>query len=459
MFNVRDYGAVGDRQHNDTRAIQKAIETCSRAGGGTVYFPAGDYLSGMLRLPSYVTLHLDAGATLWASTDPRDYEKQYDYENSGGLLVGALILAEDAKHVALVGEGVIHGQGTADFGARWGVPQHPSFRTGLCLFKNSHHVTIQGLTMLYSDAWTVHFQRCETVFVDRVTILNNPRRLNSDGIDPNSCQNVHISNCHIVSGDDCIALKTTEPYPCENIVVTNCTLETTCTAVKLGTESFGDFRNIHFSNCTISNSPVGIGIYMKDGATVEQVTFSNLSIHASTRCQGQSVVPIFIDIEKRGPDSCISTIQDIIFRDIHINSNSGILIQGMPESPIEDLIMQNVTLRVDEAADYAERCKPKGSRRTMLNDSDTMYARSPSYLVLAHVRGLMLDNIRVLIAEDAFQKHPRSAIYGYNLEDGLLRTIVRQPDATEKRPAIIVLQDCRRMSVLDSQNVAERSAA
>lgn len=447
MFNVRDYGAVGDRLHNDGKAIQAAIEACSRAGGGTVYFPAGDYLSGTLRLCSNVTLYLDNGATLWASTDPRDYEGQYDYENSGGLLVGALLVAQEVEHVALIGPGTIHGQGTADFGARWGVPQHPSFRTGICLFENCHHVAIRGLNILYSDAWTVHLRRCETVFIDGVTILNNLRRTNSDGIDPNSCQNVHISNCHIVSGDDCIVLKTTEPYPCENVVVTNCTLETTCTAVKLGTESFGDFRNIHFSNCVINNSPVGIGIFVKDGATVERATFSNFSIHTPIMLQERSIVPIFLDIEKRGPGSRVGKIRDIVFRDMHIQSSSGILVQGMSEAPIENVTMQNVTLRVDEAADYAERCKPKGSRRTIPNESDTLYARSPSYLTFAYVSGLTLDNIHVLIAEEAFKKYPRSAVWGHKLENGVLRAIVRQPGGDEESPPFIALQDCHHMNI------------
>jgi len=449
VFNVRDFGAAGDRQQNDRTAIQTAIDACSRAGGGTVCVPAGDYLSGTLRLQSHVTLHLGAGARLWASTDPHDYDSQHDYESSGGLLVGTLIVAEDAEHVAVEGGGTIHGQGVADLGARWGVPDRPSFRTGICLFQGCRHVVIRDITILYSDAWTVHLQRCETVFVDGVTIFNNRHRLNSDGIDPNSCRDVHIANCHIVTGDDCIVLKATEPHPCENIVVTNCTLETTCAAVKLGTESFGDFRDIHISNCTIRNSPVGIGLYVKDGATMERVTFSNLSIQTPADWQEHSVAPIFMDIEKRCADSRIGAIRDVIFRDIHIHSESGILIQGMPEGPIENLTMQNITLRVDRAADYAARHKPKGSRRTMPHASDTSYARLPSYVTLAHVRGVMLDNIRVLIAAPAFREHERSAIYGYDLEDGVLRSIFRQPGEAAGQQPVIALHDSRRMLVTE----------
>jgi polygalacturonase len=266
MFSVRDFGAKGDKQSNDRAAIQAAVEACSKAGGGTVYFPAGDYLSGTIRLLSNVTLQLDAGATLWASTEPSDYEGR------------RLLVADEQEHISIVGSGTIHGQGTADYGSRWGVPDRPPFRTGVLLFQKCRHVAIRGVTILYSDSWAVHLKRCETVFIDGVTILNNIHRLNSDGIDPDSCRDVHISNCHIVAGDDCIVLKSTEPYSCENVVVTNCTLETTCTALKLGTESRGDFRDVHFSNCTIRDTPVGIGFYMKDGTTMERVTFSDISI-------------------------------------------------------------------------------------------------------------------------------------------------------------------------------------
>jgi hypothetical protein len=433
MLNVQEYGATGDRQTNDRAAIQAAIDACSQAGGGTVYLPAGDYLSGAIRLRSYVTLHLGAGATLWASTDPGDYEDQE---------TGRLLVADGAEHIAVVGQGVIHGQGTGDYGARWGVPQRPSFRTGICLFHGCRHVAIRGVTILYCDSWTLHLRRCETVFIDGVTILNNPRRLNSDGIDPNSCRDVHISNCHIVAGDDCIVLKSTEPYPCENIVVTNCTLETTCTAIKLGTESFGDFRDIHFSNCTIRNTRTGLGFYLKDGATMERVTFANMSVEAQD-------FPIFMDVERRYPDSRVGTIRDVTFKGIHVQSSSGALIQGMPESPIENLTMRDVTIRIDDPQDYAQRRKPKGSARNSPDDRDTLYARQPSYLTLAHVHGLTLDNVRVLISEEDFARYERSAISGHHLADGVLRAIHRQPVGKEGQPPIVNLHDCQNITVTD----------
>jgi hypothetical protein len=448
MFNIVEFGARNDPQFNSQAAIQAAIDACAQAGGGTVYVPPGNYLSGTVRLRSQVTLHLDAGATLWASTTRSDFPSPDDYEKGGRWVVGALLVAENEEHIGIEGDGVIHGQGTADYGARWGVPETLPFRRGIALIHNCRHVTIRGVTILFGDAWTVHLQRCENVFIDRVTILNNPRRLNSDGIDPNSCRNVHISNCHIIAGDDCIVLKSTEPYPCENILVTNCTLETTCAAIKIGTESFGDFRHLHFSNCTIRNTARGIGIYVKDGATVEQVTFSDISIETCDERPQADSFPIFIDIEKRAADSRTGRIRDITFRDIYIRTRSGILIQGMPSSPIENLTLQNVTCRIENPMDYSSRAKSRGGRRAGPGDErDTLYARQPAYLTLAHANGLVLDNISVLMSEEDWAKYERAAVYGCELQDGVISNVRRQPHGENEQIPAVVLEACRGMAL------------
>jgi len=432
MFNIKDFGAKGDKQTNDQAAIQLAVETCHKSGGGTVFIPSGNYLSGSIRLLSNVSLQLESGATLWASKNPEDYKVQK---------TNHLIYAEDAENISVTGSGIIHGQGTDDYGSWWGVPERPKFRTGVLLFHNCRNIAIRGVTILYSDAWTVHLRRCKGVFIDGVTIFNNIHRLNSDGIDPNSCQDVHISNCHVVAGDDCIVLKSTQPYPCENIVVTNCTLETTCAAIKLGTESQGDFRDIHFSNCTVRNTPVGIGFYMKDGTTMERVTFSNISIENCDPLKHQ-VFPIFMDIEKRHEDSKIGKIRDISFRDIFIRSGSGILIQGMPQSPIENLSLQNITMRVDWADDYEKRHKAVGGTRTTKDERDTLYARMSSYATLAYINGLTVENLRVLIENEAFQKYERSALCCHESRNVAIRNVYREPKEINKLP-IIDLHNCQ----------------
>lgn len=434
IYNVRDFGAKGDRQTPDHPAIQTAIDACAEVGGGTVLLPPGDYLSGTIQLRSNVTLNLSAGATLWASTDPTHYP---------GKSSGRLLTANDAEHIAIIGEGVINGQGTADYGARWGAPDKPAFRTGVLLFEQCRHVVIRDVTILYSDSWTVHLKRCDNVSIDGVTIFNNIHRLNSDGIDPNSCSNVRISNCHIVAGDDCIVLKSTESYPCQNVVVTNCTLESTATALKLGTESQGDFRDVHFSNCAIRDTRTGIGFYMKDGATMERITFSDISIQNNKGYPPHDIYPIFMDIEKRHADTKIGRIRDVIFHNIQIEGGSGILIQGVPESPIENLTLDTITLRAAWADDYKNRKKAIGGSRTFRDDRDTRFARLPSYLSLAFAQHVTVDNVRVIVEDDAYTQYPRSAFYGVELTDITLRSVFRnQPDREGNCP-MLSLQNCQ----------------
>ncbi|MBE3096352.1 MAG: glycoside hydrolase family 28 protein [Planctomycetes bacterium] len=433
VFNVRDYGAKGDKQADDQKAIQAAIDACAKAGGRTVRLPPGDYLSGTLHLRSHTMLYLDKGATLWASTDPAHYE---------GKTSGHLLVADNATDVGVYGQGTINGQGTADYGARWGAPDKPAFRTGILLFTQCRDVDIRGVTILYSDAWTLHLKRCENVTIEGVTIRNNPKRLNSDGIDPNSCKRVRISNCTIIAGDDCIVLKATEPYPCEDVVVTGCTLETTCAALKLGTESVGDFRDIRFENCTIRNSPVGLGFYLKDGATMERVTARNLKMEICDPSY-HDVAPLFMDIEKRNPDSKVGTIRDVTLENIDIRAGSGLLLQGMPESPIENLVLRNITLRVDRADDYATRKKPVGGRRTTRDERDTCFARLPSYAAVAHVKGLTIDGLRVLVSNEAMQAFPRSALAARGIEGGVVRGVCRETPEAAAGPPVMDLQDCR----------------
>ena len=432
-FNVRDHGAKGDGKANEQKAIQSAIDACARAGGGKVVLPPGDYLSGALRLASGVNLHLEHGATLWASTNRGDYTAGSERH---------FLVAVDVERVTLSGAGVINGQGTADYGERWGFPDKPAFRSGVLWFKNCRDVAVRDVTILNSDAWTLHFLRCENVVVEDVTIRNNYRRLNSDGIDPNSCRNVRIARCRIVAGDDCIVLKSTEPVPCENVTVTDCVLESAASALKLGTESHGDFRNIVCANCVISNSPTGIGLYLKDGATMENVVFSNIVIQACV-VTNRSITPVFLDIERRHADSKVGRIRDVRFERLDITSDWGILAQGMPESPMERLTFKEVRFRVPQGADYSTRRKPVGGNRTTRDERDTVFARLPSYFTVAHAQDLRVENVSVEIAESAFRQFPRSAFCGRFLEGGNLLNVSRVHDESAGSVPVLDLQNCR----------------
>ena len=440
IWNVRDFGAQGGRKGNDSPAIQRAINACSAEGGGMVYVPAGDYLCGGLQLRSHVSLYLEAGATLWVSPKKEDYE-----------VGNRFLYAEDETNITIEGRGMIHGTGQEDLQRKKGDDKpKPEFRVGILRFFRCQNVMIKDITVRYSDSWTFDLEFCEKVYITGVSILNNYYRVNADGIDPVSCKNVHISNCYIIAGDDCIVCKTRENEPCEDIVVTNCTMASNATAIKIGTESHSDFRNIHISNCVIRDSTVGIGMYIKDGATAERISFSNCTIETIRKPElvkeslMNSIYPIFVDIEKRDPESRVGHIRDLTFSDISIVSDNGILIQGMSQPNIENLVLRNITLRIDRAFDYSQRKKHVGGRTRSTEDRRrTEFAQQESYVTLANINGVTVNHLQVWIPEQVYGQFPRVALSLYNVDGADLSHIRRISGGSGKEAPVVVLENCR----------------
>ncbi len=440
IYRITNFGAISDKAADNTRQIQKAIASCAAAGGGTVYVPAGDYGCGGLRLKSNITLFLEAGATLWVSPNKAHYKDGNRF-----------LYAGDQKNITIMGRGTIHGTGQEDLGRKKGDKKpRPDFRVGILQFVRCENVMIKDITVRYSDSWTFDLEFCQKVYITGVTILNNYYRVNADGIDPVSCKNVHISNCYIIAGDDCIVCKTRQGVPCEDIVVTNCTMSSVATAVKIGTESQSDFRNIQVSNCVIRDSTIGIGMYIKDGATAERISFSNCSIETIRRPElandslRNSVYPIFVDIEKREPESKVGCIRDLTFSDITIISDNGILIQGMSKPNIENLTLRNITLRVDREFDYSNRKKHVGGRTSSTQDRRrTEFAQKPSYATFANIKDLTIDHLQVYIPEKVYAKFPRSALLLHNVRAADISHIRRVSDAPGKGAAVVVMENCR----------------
>lgn len=460
-FNVRAFGAKGDKTTNDAPAIQAAIDACSQSGGGEVVVPAGNYFTGKIFLKSNVTLKLENGATIWASGDYGDYAKQLAGGQPGGDH-DYLFEAENQENIAITGDGKIEGTGQGDLGRRAGdktpMPRH---RFGIIYLHNCRNVHLRHFGILFSEAHTIVFNQCEDVFVNGISILNNFLRTNTDGVDPISCTNVFISNCHIVAGDDCICPKTENKIPLENLVVENCILESLAGAVKLGTGSSGDFRDIKVSNCVIRNSGVGVGLFIKDGGTVERVSFSNISIGTTsqdtpinTRLRN-NIIPIYIDLGKRDPDSPVSRIRDVSFSNIQIESDNSIVIQGMPERPIENLTLQNITFRVNGGFSFSQRTKREGGSSSYRDENHTRFVRQPTYIALANVNGLTVDDVRVLIPGDVFKKFDRSALAIFNSENGVVENVRRQPGVVKGGQPVVALSDCQNVVIEGGETDAD----
>jgi hypothetical protein len=407
-FEVTDYGARADGKTNDTAAIQKAIDACSRNGGGTVFLAPGNYLSGTIVLKSDVALHLEPGATIWGSRQMSDFNPRH------------LIYAHGAENIAIEGGGTINGNGEAFW--------YPDFRphehrpSPYIELQECRNVRIRDVHIRNTPGWAIHPVNCDGVWIRGISIVSPMQGPNTDGIDPDSSRNVFISDSYIETGDDCIVLKTTgrtglPARACENVAVTNCVLVSDDTAIKLGTESFGDFRHISFSGCVIRGTRVGLGIYAKDGGTFEAVTFSGIIMETYPTHPDKIEYPIFVDLEKRKPESKPSLVRDISFNDLVIHTRGRALVGGMPDHPLENISFRNIFMRVAGFVPVEGVRKTRGSANVLATGRETDYAEVPAAFIFANVRNLELQGVRV--AWDSADAAPeRHAIYAAHV-DGL----------------------------------------
>ncbi len=404
VYNVKTYGASGDGAALDTVAIQKTIDTANVAGGGVVYFPAGQFLSGTIALKSNVTLYLSPGAVLLGSKRIEDYSPKH------------LIYAKGVKNIAIEGGGAIDGQGDAFLDKDLKPLPRPS---PLIEIWDSRQIRIQDVTIRKAPGWTIHPKNCDDVRIRGISLLNNLRAINTDGIDPDSSRNVIISDSHIEAGDDCIVLKTTNrggtAQPTENVTVTNCVMVSAASALKLGTESHGDFRHCVFSNCVIRDSRTGIALLAKDGGTMEDIRFENIVMTTQPKW-GQGVEwPIMVDIEKRTNASRLSHIRDVAFSDITVYTKGRILVEGMPESPIEGVTFRNLAMRMTGYEQIRGVKKMRGGSHSQAEGMQD-FGATPAALIFGFVKGLTIDGV-TMAWPGGGDVPERAALYGDRLED------------------------------------------
>ncbi|MBM3128472.1 MAG: glycoside hydrolase family 28 protein [Chloroflexi bacterium] len=402
-FNIRDYGARGDGATLDTRALQSAIDAAAQTGGGTILVPAGQYVTGSIFLRDNTTLYLDAGAVLLGSENAADYPiVTARWEGVTQDTHAPLIAAENARNIALVGRGTIDGRG-AIWWQKHRAKTLDAPRPRLISFSSCSNVLIEGVTLINSPAWTINPVRCENVTVNQVTIINPPDSPNTDGINPDSSRNVHISNCHVDVGDDCVTIKsgieTESPglrVPCENITVTNCTMVHGHGGVVIGSEMSGGVRNVVISNCVFVGTDRGIRIKSRRGrgGFVEDVRVTNV-VMREVLCP--FTINLYYHINKRG-DKIVSDknarlvdegtprvrhihLSHITARDAKIAAG---FVYGLPEMPIEDLTLDDVSITMarDAPAGYADMADDIPEQRAA-----GFFARN--------VRGLRLRDVEI----------------------------------------------------------------
>ncbi|HOK29889.1 MAG TPA: glycoside hydrolase family 28 protein [bacterium] len=362
VFNVKDFGATGDGINKDTDAFKKAISECQKNGGGTLYIPAGIYLTGPIHLKSNITLYIENGAVLKFSQDIDDYPTVYTrWEGEEAEVYSPLIYGEDIENIAVTGFGTIDGQGML----WWNLLRKKELRyprpRGISFYR-SRNITIDGIRIINSPSWTVNPIECENITVNNIKIQNPYDSPNTDGINPESCRGVRISNCYIDVGDDCVTLKSgtedcRERIPCENITVTNCIMAHGHGGVVIGSEMSGGVRNVVISNCIFEGTDRGIRIKTRRGrgGIVEDIRVSNIvmknvicpfAFYMYYNCGKGGQEKRVWDKSAYPVDETTPVVRRIYVSDVTVRqarAAAGFL-YGLTEMPIEDVVFSNVVI-------------------------------------------------------------------------------------------------------------------
>lgn len=379
-YDLRRFGATGDGVTVDTAALQQAIDCCHEAGGGTLFVPAGTYLTGTLYLKSHVTLHLSAGATLLGSPRREDYNADDIFPENPVFTVenvtGAhLIIAYQAEDVAITGEGTIDGNSSAFFEPlppeevtttyRSKTRNFPigEWRPGMMVyFCRCTKVSVRDVSLVNSPYWTLFLLGCEKVQIRGLRITNPPQTANGDGIDVDCCRDVTISDCIICSGDDSITLRGhstllgEHAQPCEQVTVSNCVLSTPCNAVRVGVGD-GIVRDCLLSNLIIKESRTGINLICAysersaHGTTIENLHFENVLMDTVN----------LVKLALGGPAKLPAAIHNVSFSHLRGLGREGMYFTGNPGLPLSGVRLKDVHLRLTGSAvdaEYAHKTPP-----------------------------------------------------------------------------------------------------
>jgi polygalacturonase len=407
-YLITKYGAVADGKTLATEAFRKAIDECSRKGGGRVVVPAGVFLTGAIHLKSNVNLHVSKDAVIKFSTDAKDYLPIVHTRWEGMELMhySPLIYAYEQTNIAITGEGTLDGQGKAMFwkwhgNPRYGgdpkvISQRPDrdklykmMETGVPLRQRifgegtylrpqfiqpykCKNVLIEGVKIIDSPMWEVHPVLCENVIVRKLHIATHGP--NNDGCDPESCKDVLIEDCFFDTGDDCIAIKSGRNedgrrlnVPTENVVIRGCTMRDGHGGVTVGSEISGGVRNVFTENCTLDSPDLWTALRVKNNASrggrLENFYFRNIKVGVVSR----AVVEIDFNYEEGAKGKFIPLVRNYVVENLTCGKgNRAVDLQGLDNAPIYDIVMKNCTFETIE--------KPS---------------------VVKNVRGVRLENVKI----------------------------------------------------------------
>ncbi len=437
FYNICDFGAKGDGKTLNTISIQKAIDACNYKGGGTVLVPAGDFVTGAIRLLSNVKLYLEPGAHLTGSPDLEDY--LLDGKRHG------MIFAYRARNISISGEGEINGQGSLfhikgqvhelqDFDrkfTRQGEQYAPADifppdgplkydrRPGMMIvLEQCEQITIKDITLKDSPVWTMRIADCDDVLVTGISIYNNLLIPNSDGIHCTSSRNIRISDCDIRAGDDAIIVTgfATDDYftgdsitpsdyasreignktgYAENVTVTNCVLQSRSAGIRVG---YGEnsIRNCTFQNIVIYGSNRGIGVFSRDEGSIENITFSDIIIETrihSGHWWGNGE-PIHVSAIAQSDGISAGVVSNIKFFNITATSETGIVIYGTSDTHCQNISLENIQLTIRKS-ELEDTYGGNFDLRPTLRHEDAIFSHDIPGIYAGYTDGLTIEDFAI----------------------------------------------------------------
>jgi len=420
VYNIKDYGAKGDGIHIDSPAINKAIEAASANGGGTIYFPAGTYMSYSIRLASHITLYMDAGSCLLAAypqaesgydlAEQNEHNQFQDFGHSHWK--NSLIWGIGLEYIIICGQGIIDGRGLTREESRLPGVGNKAISLKLC-----RNVTIKDITMVNCG----HFALLATG-VDNMTLNNIKVDTNRDGFDIDCCRNVRISDCSVNSPwDDAIVLKSSYALgffrDTENITITNCyvsgydkgsVIDGTFSRdepqapdqgyvtgrIKLGTESSGGFRNISISNCVFERCR-GLALETVDGGFLEDIVIDNITMRDIVNA------PVFLRLgsRMRSPKGTpVGKMSRITISNLNVynaDSRYSCIISGVPDHYIEDVSLSNIRI-LFKGGGTAEDARLDPPENETVYPEPWMFGTIPaSGFFIRHAKNIELSHVQI----------------------------------------------------------------
>jgi polygalacturonase len=414
-YSILDYGAVEGGIFNNTISINNAIKECSKNGGGIVLVPKGKYLSGPIHLENNINLHLEEGAEIIFSKNPKDYLPlvHTSFEGTELMNYSPLVYAYKKTNVAVTGKGILNGQGSNEnwwpwcgsntYGCKKGDPNQndPLNRVKLValaeenvpvdqrIFGEGHYlrpsfveffectnVLIQNVKIENAPFWVIHPIKSTNVIVDGVTVQSHGP--NNDGCDPEYSKNVIIKNCTFNTGDDCIAIKSGRDgdgrrvgIKSENIIVQNCKMIDGHGGVVIGSEISGGVSNVFVENCIMDSPNLDRAIRIKTnsnrGGLIENVFVRNIKVGQVK--EALLKLNMFYEVYGAKPGTFIPQIQNIYLENIKVKNAGkfGILAKGYAQSPIKNVNLKNVTIEKVEKPYSIENLKGLNLINTYIN--------------------------------------------------------------------------------------------